>query len=390
MAVHSVAQWTNGEGGLLMPRETEARPQAPLRVLELGTGVAAPYAGALLASLGALVVKLEPPDGDPSRHYPLDDRPLNGTSPLFRYLNVGKANATLTPARLQAAAGQWADVILDSRVRRDVEGFLTERAAAGEFKYAPVNAWGFEQNDAGDIDDELIVQAQSGVMTLTGDSGGAPLRLPGFQSQFLAGAYTAAGVLASLREHGPRVIEVAWVTAIATGAEGSFQRSLSTGVVPPAAGAHPTASFPAGAFHCSDGFVVPGTVRHHDWEMQCLLYDQPDLVVDPRFATPAGRAKNHAELAARIQPWYSKHSRSEIFSQALGVGWACGMVLGAGDALTDAHLHNRQFFGPAFGTDGQWLAPARLARGLESYTRPTLNDHGADNAWFDRQIRTSE
>ena len=69
-------------------------PLTGLRVLELATGVAGPYAGRLLAMLGATVVKVEPPGGDPARTKQVDDRPLTGISPLYLHLNAGKLNAS--------------------------------------------------------------------------------------------------------------------------------------------------------------------------------------------------------------------------------------------------------------------------------------------------------
>ena len=71
-----------------------AAPLTGLRVLELAGGVAGPYAGRLLAMLGATVVKVEPPGGDPARTKPVDDEPLVGTSPLYLHLNAGKLNAS--------------------------------------------------------------------------------------------------------------------------------------------------------------------------------------------------------------------------------------------------------------------------------------------------------
>ena len=91
-------------------------PLAGLRVLETATGIAGPYAGRLLAMLGAEVVKVEPPDGDPARRQPVDDEPLTGTSPLFVHLNAGKANVAAADVDRR-----WADVVIDDRIRSEIE-----------------------------------------------------------------------------------------------------------------------------------------------------------------------------------------------------------------------------------------------------------------------------
>ena len=68
-------------------------PLTGFRVLETATGIAGPYAGRLLAMLGATVVKVEPPGGDPARTQPVDDEPVIGTSPLFVHLNAGRSQS---------------------------------------------------------------------------------------------------------------------------------------------------------------------------------------------------------------------------------------------------------------------------------------------------------
>lgn len=364
-------------------------PLQGLRIAEFGLGVAAPYAGQLLQLLGATVAKFEPPEGDPARTYPVDDRSLEGTSPLFRYLNAGKRSVPSTDAR-RAKAIEWADFILESTVRADADPMLLAAVERKSVRLAAVTAWGFDAEEPGEIDDELLVQATAGVLTLTGNVGEAPVRFPGFQSQYLAGAFTAAGIAAAwlAGEAGAHLIDVAWVSAIASGTEGSYQRYLHTKVVPPPAGANPVSAFPAGAFACADGFVVPGTVRQHDWEMQCLLYGRPELTEDPRFSTPAGRTENYRELWNEIQPWYDEHTRADIFHRALEVGWACGMVLNSADALSDAHVTDRAFLTQAEDEAGSWCAPARIAIGVEAndFALRRVSAPGDDAAWFDRMV----
>ena len=152
-----------------------------LRVLETGTGVAAPYAGRLLAMLGATVVKVEPNGGDPSREVPNDDAPLRGTSPLFLHLNAGKRNVPWDEAVLNRAL-DWADVVLESRVRDQLRGTLLDPARLAVRRRTPllaaVTAWGFAAGDPGRIEDELLVQAASGFMTITGDPERASLHCP--------------------------------------------------------------------------------------------------------------------------------------------------------------------------------------------------------------------
>ncbi|MBW2414765.1 MAG: CoA transferase, partial [Deltaproteobacteria bacterium] len=193
-------------------------PLEKLRVLERATGIAGPYAGRLLAMLGATVVKCEPTQGDPVRRQPVDSVPVSADAPgaLHVHLNAGKRLVTRDRLPLGRALA-WADVVIDSAVARELRGTPLDPDTLAAGADAPLlvttSAWGFEADDAGSPCDELLVQAAAGVMCTTGDPEGPPLRLPGFQAQYLAGGYVAAAALAALRGPGWRHVDVPWVHA---------------------------------------------------------------------------------------------------------------------------------------------------------------------------------
>ncbi len=304
-------------------------PLEGLRVLELATGIAGPYAGRLLAMLGAEVVKLEPPEGDPSSRQPVDARPVDEPGALEIHLNAGKQRISSRALPLERAI-DWADVVIDSRVASELEGTGLHPERLRERPHGPAlittSAWGFAAGDAGRISDELLVQARSGALSTTGDPDGPPLRLPGFQSQYFAGAYVAAAALAALRLPGCRHIDVPWVHAIASGVEASWARNLQADLRDPPGGAHQFDIFPSGALPCADGFVVPGTIRPADWVLQCQVYGMPELLEDERFRSRRRRNRNHEELWNTLEPWYRARSRAQIFDSALEAGWALGRV----------------------------------------------------------------
>lgn len=336
-------------------------PLLGVRILELADGVAGPYAGRLLAMLGATVVKAEPERGDEARATPVDTRPLTGTSPLYLHLNAGKRNVTSGALDLERAL-DWADAVIDNRVRRQLAGTLLAPEALAAREKAPVlisvTAWGFEADEPGRVRDELLVQARSGIMCTTGDPGGAPLRFPGWQAQYFAGGYAAVAALAALREPDFPHVDVPWIACIATGVEGAVQHYLQTGRQPRAAGSHPVHLFPGGAFRCADGHVVPGAIRESDWRRQGAVYGTPELVEDERFAHRRKRAENYRELWDLIQPWYDAHTKREIFDAAVEVEWALGMILTSRDALEDPHLREREFLAEHAAPEGSFVAPA--------------------------------
>lgn len=129
-----------------------------LRILELATGVAGPYAGRLLAMLGATVVKLEPEGGAPVRRQPVDFVRREGASPLHVHLNAGKRLISDLPL---TEVLPWADVVLESRVAHELANTPAEpKALAGN---GPVlitsSPWGYASSRPGRVVDELLVQA---------------------------------------------------------------------------------------------------------------------------------------------------------------------------------------------------------------------------------------
>ncbi|MGI9612962.1 MAG: CoA transferase [Acidimicrobiales bacterium] len=327
-------------------------PLAGLRVLETATGVAGPYAARLLAMLGADVVKVEPPDGDPARTQPIDDAPLDGLSPLFIHLNAGKRNASSVP-------DDWPELIIDDRVRVDIPPpWFGEGGPA----VVSVTPWGIDGPRAGLIADELIVQAESGFLGFNRDADDLPLRLPGWPAQYMAGSVAAVGAMGALRD-GVGHMDVSWLAAFLTSVELAYADALHCERRREPVGAHPPTAFPSGAIPCADGFVAPGSIRAVDWEMQCLFYERPDLIEDPEYTSRQRRVAHIDELWEIITPWYSARTKREIFQLALDTPWAVGMVMTPTDAIDDPHLTERNFLRPTESAAGTVQAIGTLWRG---------------------------
>ncbi|HVM08527.1 MAG TPA: CoA transferase [Acidimicrobiales bacterium] len=381
-------------------------PLAGLRVLELATGVSGPYAARLFAMLGAEVMKVEPDGGDPARRLAVDDHPPDTpVSPLFVHLNAGKRIVPLGSVGSRFAdLLEWADIVVDSRVRTEVRASSTDVEALAQhldrrLVIASTTAWGCSADDAGVPSDELIVQSASGLMSATGDEGREPLRFPGWQSQYLAGGYLAAAALGLLHATKPVHVEVSWVGAALTAVEGGACAYLQPASAPArgaaTGGAEDGASkqagfqvgaFPSGAFRCADGHVIPGTVRAIDWDLQCEVYGRPDLRDDERFSWRM-RWTNRELLRAELQPWYDERTKHEIFHAALDAGWAAAMVMTAGDALDDPHLAERRFLSAVEGAAAGAVVPGRPWRS-ESIVEgePVTLSSGQDAAELDLDV----
>ncbi len=361
-------------------------PLDGLHVLELAGGIAGPYAGRLLAMLGATVVKVEDPtEPDPARRKQVDDVPLSEgtTSPLYLHLNAGKRNVRPT-----AAPGLgWADVVIADRVRSDVTGTALDPArlrADGGPLLVTTSPWGFEGAHRGTIEDELLIEAASGCISVTGNVGRPPLRLPGWQGQYSAGATAAVAALSGLRMTGVAHIDVPWLAALQVGMELEFADRLFAGGPRKPTGPFPPAAFPGGALPCKDGFVCPGSYRDVDWEMQSIFYEMPELYTDERFNSRAARAQRVDELWELIKPWYASKTKREIFQYCLDSPWTVGMVITGKDALDDEHLAARGTIGTLATPEGAVRAPIRpfLGPGLPIADQ-TVRATGADDATVD-------
>ena len=338
-------------------------PLAGMRVLEVATGIAGPFAGRLLAGAGAKVVKVEPPGGDPARRQPVDDVPLlpGELSPLYVHLNAGKLNCGADGVDLS-----WPDVVIASDTLAGLSGGpwdpqrLAARAAEGERvpKLLTVTAWGAEAADPGIVADELLVQSATGFLGFNGDEGTEPLRLPGWQAQYCAGGLAAWAAHLILRRPETHM-DVSWLGALLTAVELCYCDSLHCERPRPLVGPHPPTAYPSGAIRCADGFVCPGSIRRDDWEMQCLHIGVPEWIDDPELSHRHRRARHIDKIREVVEPWYAARTKRELFQFALETPWAVGMVMTPLDALTDEHLDARGFLGTVKTPSGPMTAPIR-------------------------------
>ena len=364
-----------------------------MRVLEVATGIAGPFAGRLLAGAGATVVKVEPPHGDPARRQPVDDVPLEPgeLSPLYVHLNAGKLNCPVDdvdPA--------WPQVVIASETLAGLADTawnpqrLAARTASGgpAPKLVTVTAWGAQAHDPSVIADELLAQSASGFLGFNGDEGAEPLRLPGWQAQYTAGGLAAWAAHLILRR--PEVhMDVSWLGALLTGVELCYCDALHCERPRPLVGPHPPTAYPSGAIRCADGYVCPGSIRRDDWEMQCLHLGVPEWIDDPELSHRHRRVRHIDKIREVIEPWYGARTKRELFQFALETPWAVGMVMTPLDALADEHLAARGFLGNIDTPAGPALGPIRpfAAQGVP-VPNQQVSDRGADT--FPTQAPSTE
>ena len=297
-------------------------PLEGVRVLELGQIIAGTYGNQVLSDLGAEVIKVEAPEGDLGRIPSV--APYRGLSALFLTFNRNKKSVVIN---LKTEAGRelfyglvkLSDVVVDNfrpgvleRLRVDyatlarinpriIQCSVTGFGAAGAYKDYPAL--------------DLIIQAISGHMAITGEPGRPPARVGIPLADMSGGIYSCKGILAALyaRERtgrGQRV-EVSMFDAMLNLLSYIATLWLTGGVLPRPPGSAHEYSVPWQAFEAKDGHIVVATRQDGFWRKLCDALGEPGLAADPRFATNAGRIANRETLVPRLEAMFRTRTVSD-------------------------------------------------------------------------------
>jgi crotonobetainyl-CoA:carnitine CoA-transferase CaiB-like acyl-CoA transferase len=383
------------------PRPTGgARPLEGVRVVEFCQIASGPYAGMLLADFGAQVLKIEPPEGDAMRTWP----PLTeGYSENFASLNRGKQSIALDlkdPAARELAR----ELVLESDVLlENSRPGAMQRLGLGWDWFAPrkpglvycsISAYGQDGPRGGEGGFDVTIQAAAGVMSVTGEPGGAPVKAGVPLADFASGlyaAYSIAALLARVRAGGAGGhIDVPMFGA--TLAVSALQTSeyFGTGRNPRKLGsAHPR-NAPYQAYAARDGWFVIAAGNNRLWEQVCAVVEAPQLLRDARFTSPTLRARHQAELKALLDPLFAQREAAAWIAAFAAAGVPCAPINGYGEALADpqtAHLGLVQPQALPGGARTRTVAcPVRIdGRAPAVDTRPpALDEHGP--AWRARRV----
>jgi len=283
-----------------------------IRVADVGHVLAAPVASMILADLGAEVIHIEPPTGDDAREFgPF----VGGQSAYFISVNRNKKSLVLDLKKEEAKAVlrdviRVSDVVLENFKPTTMKklGFSYEecRALNSGIIYASICGFGhgtppeYAEYPAYD----MIAQAYSGLMSICGPEGGAPVRVGTSIGDITAGHQCAISILAALR-HRDRTgegqcIDQSMVDGLLYILENALMRYTVLGDIPgPLGTKHPSIT-PFQAFPTSDGWIVIAAGNDTIWKRLCLVLDLPDLAEDPRFDTNDRRTQNRDRLVPML------------------------------------------------------------------------------------------
>jgi crotonobetainyl-CoA:carnitine CoA-transferase CaiB-like acyl-CoA transferase len=371
---------------------SESLPLAGIRVVDLSRFVSGAYAGMLLAALGAEVVKVEvPPQGDPYRS---QGTAFVGTeSALFQVLNVGKRSVLLD---IKSTADReelerllaTADVLLENgrpgslaRSGLDVET-LTRRYP--ELVYASISGFGQSGPDAGKGGFDLILQAEGGLMSVTGEPDGAPVKV-GVPALDVGSAISCAlGVVSALYRRartgtGGVVSSSLLEFAVATFTSASPAYFVN-GDVPGRMGSHSPTFAPYGAFAAKDGhLVLAGAGSEALWRRLCEALGTPELIDDPRFITNADRVTNLHALTDRIEALLGERTVDEWVDLLEAAGVPAGRVRDLGQVLNSPQAQALNLVREVVGSTGSYrvIGPPLQVDGPLLYPGPAplLGEH---------------
>lgn len=296
------------------------RPLEGIRVLDLTRVLAGPYCTWILGALGADVVKVEQPGvGDQSRGY---GPYVAGESVYFMSINRCKRGITLDLKR-------GADVVRRLIERSDVlvENFspgVMERTGLSyaavsainrRLVYASISGFGQTGPAASKRAYDPIVQALSGLMSVTGEPGQAPVRVGFSIGDIAAGTFSAVAILAALRQRDAtgrgQWLDVGMVDSLVAMMEYPVARYATAGELPtPLGNRHPTIT-PEQAFLASDGWFVLAVANEKQWRSFCAVIDRPELASDLRYQTNGDRTRRHDELETLLASILVQRTRRE-------------------------------------------------------------------------------
>jgi crotonobetainyl-CoA:carnitine CoA-transferase CaiB-like acyl-CoA transferase len=311
-------------------------PLAGLLVADFSRILAGPYASMLMADMGAEVVKVEAPNGDDTRTW---SPPLRGDVATY-YLGINRNKRSIAldfgddedRALAQELAAR-ADIVLENFRPGGLAKFGldydTVAAANPTVVYASISGFGSGKGAALPGYD-LIVQAISGLMSLTGDSDGSPYRSGISVFDVMSGMQATIGVLAAL-QHRNRTgegqhVEVNLLSTALSGMVNQTSAFVAGDVVPHRMGnAHPSL-FPYEPLPTADGDLVVTAGNNGQFANLCKVLGVPELVDDPRFGTNQERTANREQLRPLLVERLRTRGRMEWFRDLLAAGVACGPI----------------------------------------------------------------
>jgi formyl-CoA transferase len=325
-------------------------------VIDLTQVMAGPFCTMLLGDLGADVIKIEPPEGDLSRRMGGARLRLKGDDNApFLALNRNKRSVVLD---LKQEAGRdrllelarTADVMIES-FRPGVVGrlgvdYATVAGINPRIVYASISGFGQDGPYAGRPGFDLIAQGMAGVMSVTGEPDGAPVKCGLPISDLGAGLYAANGILAALlaraRTGRGQYIETSLFEAALGLSVWETTEYWATGKAPQPCGSAHRLNAPYQALRTADGWITVAALTDAQWSGLCHVLECDDLAGDQRFASNDARMANLAALVEALESALAAGTTDRWVERLLDAGVPAGPIHDYGQVFDDAHTRARR------------------------------------------------
>ena len=342
-----------------------------IRVLDLSRVLAGPYCTMLLADLGADVIKVERPgEGDETRSW--GPPYAGGESAYFLSVNRGKRSVALDLARPEAheallRLGRGADVVVENfrpgTAERIGAGYERLARENPQLVYCSITGYGDERPGY-----DFMVQADSGLMAVTGEVDGEPMKVGVAVVDVLAGYAAASAILAALLEGGGKRIEISLADVARSALVNLAQNALVTGEEPRRHGNAHASIVPYQTFAAADATIAVGGANDGLYRRLCAALERPDLAEDRRFATNPARVEHREELVAELGRVFAERGADEWVERLEAAGVPVAKVRGVLEALAG---HTFTVDHPAVGQLP--LVPSPL--GAATRPPPLLGEH---------------
>jgi len=362
-------------------------------ILDLTRVLSGPYCTMLLADMGARVIKIEHPEhGDDTRGWgpPF----LGDESAYFLSVNRNKESVTLDFKHPKGRDVlnqliEQVDVLVENfrpgTMKRAGFGYNDLAARLPNLIYASVSGFGQTGPRHTQPGYDAVLQAEGGLMSITGDADGPAYRLGVAISDITAGMFAAYGVVLALfardRTGRGQMVDVGMLDAVSALLIYQAEIHLTTGVVPPRMGnRHPTIT-PYETFDASDGEFVVAVGNDEQWKRLCKVIDRPELGNDPHFNTNRARVAAHDQLQPLLAQVFKSRTRKVWIECLNEAGIPCGAVRNIAEVLADPQLAAREMIAslnhPTIGPLKMLGVPTKLSDtpGSVRTPPPTLGQH---------------
>jgi len=314
---------------------SKVKPLSGIRVLDLTRVLAGPFCSMILADMGAEVIKVEEPGkGDDTRSWPPF---IEGEATYFMSVNRNKQSVTLnlkSPAarKIFTDLVKKSDVLLENFRPGTMEklglGYATLAKVNPKLVYCAVSGFGESGPEGGRGGYDLIVQAESGLMDITGFPDGPPVKMGTSIADLVSGMSAAHGVtlalLARAKTKRGQKVEIGMLDTMA--ALLTYQAGIywGTGRRPMRRGNEHPSIVPYEVFKAADAYITLGVANDSLWERCCGAMERPDLVKDPRFATVSARVEHRTTLVPLLNEIFGERTADEWMKRLEAAGVPAG------------------------------------------------------------------